>query len=476
MRRSTKTAVGTMALASMLGCYGITLDTAARLSLPEGVWISDGYGYVIDLRPDKKDLYHLAGNTCVLDVTASSELDAILTPDSVQRGADGATFAYGLKYEPHRIIFGRQSSLPSVCASSAPDTVNGNFQAFADIFAAHYAFFDLYGINWDQRERQARQNLRPDMTEAALFALFEEMIAPLKDGHLELSGQIDGADYNAAPKTTPLSRGVSQRAETRGIDADEIFVEQLEAYWLDGISEQVLQGNGTSAAGGKIQYGVINGNIGYLALLTLTGLTEDDLLSFPDEFDADGEYEAINQIMDDAMMVFADAGVEAVIVDASVNFGGNDFLGREVAARFADERRLVFTKRAFDSRDVQATPVYIQPSDRPSFDGPVYLMTTQSTVSAAEIMTLAFRALPNVTHVGQATQGALSDVLEKTLPNGWKIELSNEVYRDQNGILWEGRGIPPEFSINIFSETNLVSRHPTAVRELVTHIQQTQSN
>jgi carboxyl-terminal processing protease len=73
-------------------------------------------------------------------------------------------------------------------------------------------------------------------------------------------------------------------------------------------------------------------------------------------------------------------------------------------------------------------------------------------VSAAEIFTMAMRALPNVTHVGQTTRGSLSDQLTKRLPNGWRLTLSNEVYLDATGAAWEGIGIPPEVPIQVFPE------------------------
>ena len=475
MRQSTTATAWTFAALSFLAGGSTAADIATRLQLPSGVWVSDGYGYVVDLRPGQQTLYHIAGESCVLDKTASADLEDFLTADSVQLASDRKAFTYGIKYEPHRIDFRIQGTLPAPCETPLQDSVDGNFQAFADIFAANYAFFDLYGVDWNTRVRNARQGLSSDMTDEELFGLFAQMISPLEDGHLELNAVIDGADYSAAPKTTPLGRGVRKTAETHGMDEGEVFVAQLENYWVDGIAAQVLQGKGEVAAGGKMQYGVIDGNIGYIAVLMLTGLTADDVLSISGVDDAEGEYAIVNQTMDDAMTLFAETDVEAVIIDASINFGGHDFVGREIAARFADERRLFMTKRAFDADYGQATPVYVQPTDRPSFDGPVYLMTTQSTVSAAEIMTLAFRALPSVTHVGQPTQGAFSDVLHKTLPNGWEIGMSNEIYRDQNDILWEGRGIPPEVFIDIFSETALVSNHPDAVERLVALIRQSQS-
>jgi carboxyl-terminal processing protease len=132
---------------------------------------------------------------------------------------------------------------------------------------------------------------------------------------------------------------------------------------------------------------------------------------------------------------------------------------------------LAYTKVAFDAAENAETPVYIIPSERPSFLGPVYLMTTDSTVSAGEIMTMSLRAQPNVTHVGQPTNGALSDILSKSLPNGWALNLSNEIYHDHEGELWEGRGILPDVPMEISNEIDLLDGHPAAVAAVVARIQ-----
>ena len=68
-------------------------------------------------------------------------------------------------------------------------------------------------------------------------------------------------------------------------------------------------------------------------------------------------------------------------------------------------------------------------------------------MSAAEIFSLAMMALPNVTRIGTPTYGILSDSLEKQLPNGWSLGLSNEVYVAADGNLYEGRGIPPNIEV-----------------------------
>ncbi len=146
-------------------------------------------------------------------------------------------------------------------------------------------------------------------------------------------------------------------------------------------------------------------------------------------------------------------------------------LARRIAARFAAKRALGYSKYAGDTRAATPQAVYIEPVE-PRYTGPVYLLTSNVTVSAAEIFTMAMRALPNVTHVGQTTRGALSDVLTKGLPNGWQVTLSNEIYLDNAGNAWEGRGVPPTIAIDVFDEkTGEAPRtHLQAVRSIIDRI------
>ncbi len=63
------------------------------------------------------------------------------------------------------------------------------------------------------------------------------------------------------------------------------------------------------------------------------------------------------------------------------------------------------------------------------------------------------RSIPKVEVIGMYTSGGLSDVLEKVLPNGWVIKLSNEIYYSHDGICFESRdrigdGIKPDVEID----------------------------
>ena len=55
--------------------------------------------------------------------------------------------------------------------------------------------------------------------------------------------------------------------------------------------------------------------------------------------------------------------------------------------------------------------------------------------------------LPNVTLIGNNTQGAFSDVKEVKLKNGWRLSLSNMRFVDLNKVNHEGEGIAPDVSI-----------------------------
>lgn len=444
MYRHTQAALSTAVLFQLLGCGpGIPTDTAALYAQLDGVFVSDGYGYVVDLRGDTPAVYHLAADICVFDAGTSREIQHILEPDTAVPAADGQGFAFGSAYEPHKTLFHKVAALPAACAAPAVDTARGNFDAFAAIFADHYAFHDVYGVNWDQQMGAARAKLTNATTDQELLDLFAQMVAPLNDGHLSIDAKINGQDSSVGPVTTTLSRGAAQRAAANGVAKRQVVLSELDRYWNDGVAETVLRGQGQETAGGKLQYGIIDDTIGYINVLMLMGYTSNAFLPDSNTLDDAAEFERINTILDQIMTAFAQADVSAVIIDASINFGGSDFMGREIEARFADRQRLAYTKAAFDAAGAPETAVFITPSDRPSFDGPVYLMTTDSTVSAGEIMTLALRALPNVTHVGQPTNGSFSDVLNKTLPNGWAVSLSNEIYRDPAGTIWEGRGSDP---------------------------------
>jgi C-terminal processing protease CtpA/Prc len=89
----------------------------------------------------------------------------------------------------------------------------------------------------------------------------------------------------------------------------------------------------------------------------------------------------------------------------------------------------------------------LESSENP-YTKPVYLLTSQQSASATDMMALSSMEITQLKRIGSHTNGAISDALQKTLPNGWHFSLSNEIYTDNNGKYYENIGVPVDFELN----------------------------
>ena len=84
------------------------------------------------------------------------------------------------------------------------------------------------------------------------------------------------------------------------------------------------------------------------------------------------------------------------------------------------------------------------------------MLTDPDTASAGETFTMTlFGRESHVTRIGLNTQGVFSDVLGRSLPNGWRFRLPNEVYFTVEGKAFDGSGVPPDISVPFFSASDL---------------------
>ena len=152
--------------------------------------------------------------------------------------------------------------------------------------------------------------------------------------------------------------------------------------------------------------------------------------------------EAIDEIINE----FRNA--KAIVVDVRRNGGGDDRVGKLIADRFADKKRLYMTTEVrngpehddFDPKKYW----YAEPDGPVQFTKPVILLTDRTSISAAENFALAMRILPNVTVVGDFTSGCFADMRGDNLPNGWYYSIAFNLFLDCNGFCWEGIGVPPD--------------------------------
>ncbi|MEM9491692.1 MAG: S41 family peptidase, partial [Myxococcota bacterium] len=178
------------------------------------------------------------------------------------------------------------------------------------------------------------------------------------------------------------------------------------------------------------------GNIAYVSITSM------------DDLSPDGEEYSDRAAADQAMAaVMADVGnAAAMIVDIRANEGGFDAVSLAIASWFAGSRRVAWTEQVRNGpghTDFDPPVSTFVEATRPGgFTGPVVLLTSGGTFSAAETFALAMRVRDNVTIMGEPTSGHLSDLIDGTLPNGWQFSYSGERYIAADGQLYEARGIP----------------------------------
>ena len=427
-----------------------------------GYWRSNGYGLLMAISGDVLTYYNLTGDICIpFTEDDSSFVDFV---DAYQLDKAEGVLHVGASLEQHTYQFLREDGLPDRCLAPPPNTPEGNFDAFASFMGTHYAFFDLYNVDWNVRVAAARAGLRSDMTETELFDLLSGMLAGINDAHLTLDARINGEESVYDPAQGTTEDAVIRQGAAAGLTAREAKRAMRKAVWEVGIPQTVLNGAGTTAGNGRIHYGLAAPDVGYFAMYTVGGYSEagfDDPLA---------DIEIVNDVLDAAIGEFNAAGVRAVIVDASQNHGGYDFISREIASRFAAVPVNIYDKRPADAERPYHTQLVLVPSDRARFTGPVFLLTSDITVSGGETLALSMKPLANVIQVGTTTRGSLSDILEKRLPNGWLLGLSNEIYADADGVVWEGRGIAPDLPLDVFPADDINGGHAKAIAELVRRI------
>jgi carboxyl-terminal processing protease len=422
-----------------------------------GIWRSRGYGYALRITADRFELFHVAGAFCYPDPRPRRDPDQLFV---YWRPLENGTVAFSAAPGQTRYVFDRLSELPAACSTRETSRESWNAPRLAALVAATFA--DLYpsfaerGIDWGARSAQAQRALDDGSDAAALYDALRAMLAGIDDAHVELHAVVHQRERKLLPgqARTLVLAGAASDSGTGPREED-----WQEAY-RKGVLDVVLKGRGRETANNRVLWGRV-GDIGYLNVLTMERFSSSKRRPPDDTV-------ALDAALDDALAAFR--GARAVIVDVSNNDGGFDSLAQHIAARFADVPRLAYTKIAVGAQGLEPQAFDVVPSPRARFLGPVYLLTSDITLSAAEVFALLMRALPNVVHVGETTRGALSDTTNKPLPNGWMLVLPTETYRDADGVDYEVRGVPPQRPFAVFPPDDLYRGHARRVLELIDDI------
>ncbi len=404
--------------AARLALAGLAI-TASSTVLPAraDVWRSTGYGYLLATGPSAVKVYDVAADRCTLS-------DTVPTLEALGRIERRTRRGFVLAGDTSRIAFRRIAALPPGCAQTP--TINAdpvvNFDALWAIFAQNYPAFAERGVDWNALRSIYRARVVALGPTGDPWPVFTDLLAQLRDPHVHLVD--DKRRFQAR----------------RGDDAPIGPIQQALGTYLDGPTSP-LTGGATRLAHDRLLVGMTTGRVGYLAVMTMGGFAAGPV-GWPGNTTAAADRAAALQALVVALGRLSAA--RGMILDLRFNPGGSEDIADLIAGCFADRHRLAYTRKARDGRAFGASfRSFVAPNDCPRFAAPVVVLTGERTTSAAEALVMRLRVLPQVRVVGQSTQGAHSDVLNKTLPNGWKLGLSNEVYTLADGRVYEGRGIPP---------------------------------
>jgi carboxyl-terminal processing protease len=173
------------------------------------------------------------------------------------------------------------------------------------------------------------------------------------------------------------------------------------------------------------------------------------LNSFGSEAAANGFIGAFDQI----------AKATALVIDVRNNGGGNSNIGYRVLATLTGKpfatgkwstRRYLPSYRAWGRPmpDTDDAPGSWQPDPAHQFAGPVRVLTSSATFSAAEDFAVAFDSMRRGVLVGGATGGSTGQPLFIKLPGGGQARICTKADTYADGKVWVGVGVQPGLKVH----------------------------
>tara|TARA_R110000868_G_scaffold178452_2_gene418123 strand:- start:3959 stop:5386 length:1428 start_codon:yes stop_codon:yes gene_type:complete len=412
----------------------------------EGIWESIGYGEILKIDANSYEYFDITDFSCL----PAKEGNISEVKNSMQVSNDTLIIKRGFsKYRYARI-----KELPDFCNQKSKDKndISYNFEVFANTYKNHYAYFDLNKIDWDSLYINSKNKINSKSTEVDLYLVMEGMIEKLKDNH----GSIEPTDevYELAENQIQSEIAAEETEELKEYGDFEIAGMVADYYLKEDLTKDTW----------LMKWGKMENNVGYIqikAMFLYADLNLNDSLvqengfvsTYLDAFERLNyeqqileEVAGIRKLMDMIMQDLKET--KHIIIDVRFNGGGQDVVALEILRRFNSDRKQIAIKKARHNNGYTIkTPIYLEPAKQP-YTKPVYLLTSQQSASATDMLALGSMELNNLKRIGSHTNGAISDALQKTLPNGWYFSLSNEVYTDNNDKCYENIGVPVHYELN----------------------------
>ncbi len=304
-----------------------------------------------------------------------------------------------------------------LCATSciredvSGNTPEANFESLWKIIDEQYCFLDYkkqeYGLDWNQVHETYAKRITPSMGWEALFEVLSEMVAELRDGHVNLTSSLASSQYRQWFDSYPRN-----------------FSDSIQSIYL---KKDYNQSSG-------LTYQILENNIGYIYCSSFSNGIGDGNLD-----------QTLNRL----------AICDGLIIDVRNNGGGNLTTAQKLAARFTNQKTLVgyMTHKTGKGHSDFSNPypVYIEPSNGIRWQKRAVVLTNRRSFSATNDFVNSMKQFPLITIVGDKTGGGSGLPFTSEIPCGWSIRFSASPMLDpqMNQIEF---GINPDVKVDITNE------------------------
>ena len=437
------------------------LTSKAKNAAPNhSVWQTQGYGYILEVIGEDIRFYDITKHHCILNTVETGEYPS---HNLIVEG-DWAELDW---YTVHPVKLKRLSRLPTLCKQSFQtntDTQNIKFSApeVFDIlwftFAENFAFNEELDWNWHTDYKTWRNKISDSMSESALAVVIEELIDELGDAHAYVESDDDSffAMNNIKWelfRSRIIEEGFSQQNEFSSL---RDFFQAMNKKRNNIISSYFDKKHLPKQLNRSLLWASLPNRINYLSI--------DDMSDYTAEETIQGDIKEVDRAIQHIMPMLINAN--GLIIDLRWNSGGYDIVSQRILSYFIDKPLLIGSK-SYRTENGFSKPsnIIVQPATFARYLGPIVVLTSGITMSAAESFLLGIAAREQVTIIGEPSNGGFSDSLPKQLPNGWSFTLSNERYLDHKGESYEYRGYPVEKNFEYLNATDLKAEKDSALIE-----------
>ncbi len=440
----------------------ITPSIAGQKPANNSIWKTQGYGYILKVIDKDIRFYDITDKYCLINHTETGEYPS----NNIAITTDGAELEWGAL---HPVKLTQLKQLPELCRQDLiqsiydPQYEFSAYQVFDVLwytFAEHFAFNKELNWDWNAKYPSWRKKITTQTNEASLTAIFSQLLKELGDAHAYIESKegeliaghnIKWEHFKKHKIEIPFTKQKELLTPYEyHIKLEKELSEIISSYFIKDVKSQRLSRS--------FLFGELPNKLSYLSI--------DDMSDFTEIESVSADLAATDKVMSHILPVLRNS--KGLIIDLRWNSGGYDVVSNKILSYLIDNSLNIGSKSTkLKDGFSQPKEIVVQPAIGKRYNGPIVVLTSGLTMSAGEIFVLGLAAREQVTIIGEATNGGLSDTLPKQLPNGWTFTLSNERYLDFNKINHEYSGYPVAQKFEYLNPQDLKEYKNSALEEAI---------